>query len=260
MQASAIGVVDKLRLDGQVSIVTGASRGIGLALAEGLAGAGSDLVVVGRKLETLQHVAERIGAEGGRQVLPIQADIGNLDQIDTLVEKTVNEFGKINILINNAGINAREPAVTYSESDWDAVTDVNLKGTFFLTQACGKVMVEQNAGKVINILSLTSAIGLPTVVAYTAAKGGLTQLTKLLAVEWAPHNIQVNGIAPGVYQNRTHRPCAFRQPKRMGTKSYPRLSLGRACRLGWISDIPRFCGFQFCHRTDGLCRWWFYGR
>lgn len=206
MQASAIGVIDQLRLDEQVSIVTGASRGIGLALAEGLAGAGSDLVVVGRKMETLQPVAEQISAESGRQVLPIQADIGNLNQIDTLIEKTMDEFGKINVLINNAGINAREPAVTYSESDWDAVTDVNLKGTFFLTQACGKVMVEQNAGKVINILSLTSAIGLPTVVAYTAAKGGLTQLTKLLAVEWAPHNIQVNGIAPGFIKTELTAP------------------------------------------------------
>ncbi len=197
MQASAIRMIDKFRLDDKVSIVTGASRGIGLAIAEALAGAGSKLVVVGRKIETLQPIAERIAAESGAQVIPIQADIGKLDEIGRLVERTMDGFGKIDILVNNAGINARSPAVEYSEEDWDTVTNVNLKGTFFLTQACGKTMINQKQGKIINILSLTSAVGLPTVVAYTASKGGLLQLTKLLAVEWAPHNIQVNGIAPG---------------------------------------------------------------
>ena len=197
MQASAVGTIDKFRLDGKVSIVTGASRGIGLAMAEGLAGAGSDVVVVGRRIETLGPIAERIAKETGTQALPIQADIGRLDQIDQIIEQTVAQFGKIDVLVNNAGINVRRPAEAFAPADWDAVTDVNLKGTFFITQACGVVRIKQKSGKVINTLSLTSAIGLPTTIAYTAAKGGLLQLTKLLAVEWAAHNIQVNGIAPG---------------------------------------------------------------
>ena len=197
MQTSAVGMINEFRLDDKVSIVTGASRGIGLGMAEGLAGAGSDLVIVGRKIETLEPIAERIANESGRQVLPIQADAGKLDDIDRIVEQTVDRFGTINILVNNAGINARRPSEEYTEQDWDAVTDVNLKGAFFLSKACGNVMIKQQAGKIINTLSLTSAIGIPTVVAYTASKGGLMQITKLLAVEWAVHNIQVNGIAPG---------------------------------------------------------------
>jgi NAD(P)-dependent dehydrogenase (short-subunit alcohol dehydrogenase family) len=206
MQASAIGTINKFRLDGKVSIVTGASRGIGLAMAEALAGAGSDLAIVGRKIETLEPVAERIAHETQRQALPIQADIGNLNELDGIVNQTLERFGKINVLINNAGINARRPAEEYTVEDWDAVTNVNLRGTFFLTQAVGKVMIGQKGGKIINTLSLTSAVGLPTVIAYTAAKGGLTQLTKLLAVEWAVHNIQVNGIAPGFIRTELTAP------------------------------------------------------
>lgn len=196
-QKSATGIIQQFRLDGKVSLVTGASRGIGQAMAEGLAGAGSKLVIVGRKMETLQPVAEHIVKETGQNVLPIQADVSNLNEIEGLVSQTVERLGRLDVLVNNAGVNIRNPALEFTEADWDFVTDVNLKGAFFLAQACGKVMQKQKSGKVINTLSLTSAIGLPTSVAYTAAKGGLLQLTKLLAVEWAEHNIQVNGIAPG---------------------------------------------------------------
>lgn len=206
MQSSTIRTIDKFRLDDKVSIVTGASRGIGLAMAEGLAGAGSNLLLVGRRLEPLQSVAERIANESGRNVIPIQADVGNFDDIGRIVEQTMDQFGRIDVLVNNAGINVRRPAEAYTEADWDTVTDVNLKGTFFLTQACGKVMIQQNAGKIINNLSLASAIGLPTITAYAASKGGLMQITKLLAVEWARHNIQVNGIAPGFIRTALTEP------------------------------------------------------
>jgi len=211
-QKSATGIVEQFRLDGKVSLVTGASRGIGLAMAEGLAGAGSDLVVVGREIETLTPVAERIADETGRNILPIQADVSNLTEIDTLVEQTVETLGGLDVLVNNAGVNIRNPALEFTEADWDFVTDINLKGAFFLAKACGNIMQQQKSGKVINTLSLTSAIGLPTSVAYTAAKGGLLQLTKLLAVEWAEHNIQVNGIAPGFI--RTEMTAPARQDNR----------------------------------------------
>ena len=196
-QTSAIGTINTFRLDGKVSVVTGASRGIGLAMAEGLAGAGSDLVIVGRKINTLTPIAERVASETGQQVLPVQADVGELAQIERVVEQAMGRFGQIDVLVNNAGLNVRRPAEEYAPADWDMVTGVNLKGAFFMAQACGKVMIQQKNGKIINTLSLTSAVGLPTTVAYTAAKGGLMQITKLLAVEWAVHNIQVNGIAPG---------------------------------------------------------------
>lgn len=204
---SASGTIQQFRLDGKVSLVSGASRGIGRAMAEGLAGAGSDLVITGRKMETLLPVAQQITNETDRKVIPIQSDVGNLDEINSLVEQTVKSFNRIDVLVNNAGVNVRNPALEFSEEDWDFVTDVNLKGAFFLAKACGHVMKQHGGGKVINTLSLTSAIGLPTSVAYTAAKGGLLQLTKLLAVEWAEHNIQVNGIAPGFIRTEMTAPA-----------------------------------------------------
>ena len=206
-QNSASGTIQHFRLDGKVSLVSGASRGIGRAMAEGLAGAGSDLVVAGRDIATLTPVAKQIADETGQTILPIQADISNLQEIETLVDQTVKTFGRIDVLVNNAGVNVRNPALEFTEADWDFVTDVNLKGAFFLAKACGKIMEKQGSGKVINTLSLTSAIGLPTSVAYTAAKGGLTQLTKLLAVEWAEHNVQVNGIAPGFIRTEMTAPA-----------------------------------------------------
>ena len=179
---TASNTIQQFRLEGKISLVSGASRGIGRSMAEGLAGAGSDLVITGRKMETLLPVAQQITNETDRKVIPIQSDVGNLEEINSLVEQTVKNFSKIDILVNNAGVNVRNPALEFSEEDWDFVTDVNLKGAFFLAKACGNVMKQHGGGKVINTLSLTSAIGLPTSVAYTAAKGGLLQLTKLLAL------------------------------------------------------------------------------
>ena len=206
-QKSAVDTVKHFNLDNKVSLVSGASRGIGRAMAEGLAGAGSNLVIAGREQETLNTVAAEITDQTGRKIVPVQADISKLDEIDSLVKETVDTFGKLDVLVNNAGVNIRNPALDFNESDWDFVTDINLKGAFFLAKACGKHMQKQNSGKVINTLSLTSAIGLPTSVAYTAAKGGLLQLTKLLAVEWAEYNIQVNGIAPGFIRTEMTAPA-----------------------------------------------------
>ena len=231
IRTSAIGTIDKFQLGDKVSVVTGASRGIGLAMAEGLAGAGSNLVIVGRSFESLESVAERIAAETSRHVMPIQADIGNLDDIGRIVAQTMDQFGKINVLVNNAGINVRRPAEAYTEADWDTVTDVNIKGTFFLTQACGQVMIQQRAGKIINNLSLASAIGLPTITAYAASKGGLMQITKLLAVEWAIHNIQVNGIAPGFIRT------ALTEPMRADKRNQWVLNRTPANRWGEPEDL-----------------------
>ena len=231
MQTSAIGTIDKFRLDGKVSIVTGASRGIGLAMAEGLAGAGSNLAIVGRRFESLESVAERIASDSGRHVMPIQADVGNLDDIGEIIRQTIDRFGKINVLVNNAGINVRRPAEAYTEADWDTVTNVNIKGTFFLTQACGQVMIKQKAGKIINNLSLASAIGLPTITAYTASKGGLMQITKPLAVEWVLHNIQVYGIAPGFIRT------ALTEPMRADMRNQWVLNRTPANRWGEPEDL-----------------------
>lgn len=197
---AAYDTISNFRLDGKVSLVTGASRGLGAAIAQALAGSGSDVVVTGRDMKTLAPVANAIREKTGRRIVPIEMNMGNLVSIRATVERTLNEFGSLDILVNNAAINSRMPATEYTEEAWDSVTNVNAKGAFFMAQACGKTMIEQRHGKIINILSLTVALGLPTVVAYTAAKAALMQLTRLLAVEWAAYNINVNGVAPGFFR------------------------------------------------------------
>jgi NAD(P)-dependent dehydrogenase (short-subunit alcohol dehydrogenase family) len=202
---SAYNMIERFRLDGQVSIVTGASRGLGQAMAEALAGAGSDLVITGRRPETLEPVAQAIRTTTGRKVLPLAMDVAEVADIRQGVDRVVTEFGRIDVLVNNAGLNERKSALEYTEETWDRIMDADVRGAFFLAQACAGVMLKRGRGKIINILSLTTAWGLPTVVAYTAAKCGLLGLTRLLAVEWAPHNIQVNGLAPGFFRTELTR-------------------------------------------------------
>lgn len=197
---AATDILQQFRLDGKVSIVTGASRGLGRAMAEALAGAGAEVVLMGRQLATLEPVAAAITQATGRKALPVAVDVSQTVQIQAAVARVMEEFGRIDVLINNAGINRRGPAVEYTEKDWEEVLAANTKGTFFMSQACGQVMIRQRCGKIINILSMTCVMGLPTVVAYTASKSALVGLTKLLAVEWAPYNIQVNGIGPGFFR------------------------------------------------------------
>jgi gluconate 5-dehydrogenase len=198
--------IKQFSLEGKVAIVTGASRGLGEAMAFALAGAGADLAIYGREQSTIDDAAQRIKDATGRKVLPVVADVGSVKDIERSVAQVQKEFGKIDILLNNAGINKRIPAMEISEEDWDAVIDVNLKGAFFMSRECAKAMAPQRSGKIITILSLTSFLGLPTVVPYSAAKGGMNQLTKLMAVEWADHNIQVNGIAPGYFRTAMTQP------------------------------------------------------
>lgn len=198
--------IKQFSLEGKVAIVTGASRGFGENFAASLAGAGADVVLLGREQQTLDEVSQRIHDATGRKVFAIATDVGQVAELEKIVPFVVREMGRLDILVNNAGINFRVPALEISEEQWDQVIDVNLKGAFFLARECGKVMTAQHSGKIINILSLTSFLGLPTVVPYSAAKGGMSQLTKLLAVEWADHNVQVNGIAPGYFRTAMTQP------------------------------------------------------
>jgi NAD(P)-dependent dehydrogenase (short-subunit alcohol dehydrogenase family) len=190
-------ILEQFRLDGRVALVTGASRGLGKAMALALAGAGATVALAGRDAATLHPVAEEIREALGTPALAVPLDLADLDAHSRAIEAVLREFGHIDILVNNAGINIRKDTLQYTPADWDAVLDTNLKGAFFLTQAVGKHMISRGGGKVLNISSMTAFLGLPTVPAYTASKAALQQLTRLLAVEWADHNIQVNAIAPG---------------------------------------------------------------
>ncbi len=184
-------------LSGKTAIVTGANTGLGQAMAEALAGAGADIVAVGRTAA----VDTRFAVEAkGRRFHEITADLGSLEPIERIVAETVDHLGGVDILVNNAGIIRRNDALEFTEDDWDAVMDVNLKTTFFLTQAVGRRMVAQGrGGKIVNIASMLSFQGGIRVASYTASKSGIAGLTKLLANEWAAKGVNVNAIAPGYF-------------------------------------------------------------
>jgi 2-dehydro-3-deoxy-D-gluconate 5-dehydrogenase len=188
-------ILDSFKLTGKVAIVTGCSRGLGLGMALGLAEAGADIAgVASSSLE-----AARVGIEAlGRQFLGIQADLAESRSVAEIVNQTVVKFGKVDILINNAGIIRRADALEFTEKDWDDVLNVNLKTLFFLSQAVARrFMVQQTGGKIINVASMLSFQGGIRVPSYAASKSGVMGLTRLLACEWAKHNINVNAIAPG---------------------------------------------------------------
>ncbi len=188
-------ILDQFNLAGKVAIVTGASRGLGAGMAIGLAEAGADLVVVASSAR-LQETVDKIKALG-RRCLGIQADLIDTKVIPQIIDATLKEYGRIDILVNCAGIIRRAPAIEFSEKDWDDVIQINQKATFFLCQAAAREMVKQKKGKIINIASLLSFQGGIIVPSYTASKSAVAGLTKALANEWAPLGINVNAIAPG---------------------------------------------------------------
>ncbi|WP_159713918.1 SDR family NAD(P)-dependent oxidoreductase, partial [Sphingomonas sp. AX6] len=181
-------------LTGRVAVVTGANTGIGQGIALALAQAGADVALVGRTAAT--ETADKVRALGRRAEI-VSADLSTIEPVDRVVDETVDKLGRIDILVNNAGIIRRADAVEFTEEDWDAVIDTNLKSVFFLCQAAAKKMIPQGSGKIINIASMLTFQGGIRVPSYTASKSGIGGLTKLLACEWAAKGINVNAIAPG---------------------------------------------------------------
>jgi gluconate 5-dehydrogenase len=186
-------------LSGRHVLLTGGGSGLGLAIAEGLAAAGARLSLVGRDEGKLQGAADRIGKAGGTAA-PFRCDVTDRDALPALVEKAERAGGPIDVLFNNAGVQQRAPVLAFPADGWDRMIATHLSAPFFLSQAVAPGMVERRRGKIINTLSLMSELGRPTIVPYTAAKGGLKMLTRGLATELGPHNIQVNGIAPGYFR------------------------------------------------------------
>jgi len=194
-----------MSLSNRVAIVTGGSRGLGKGMALALAEAGADVVVASRTLSALKEVSSEI-KDKGRKSLAIELDVWDLSSINQMVGKVLDEFGKIDILVNNAGMNIRKPTIEVTEEDWNKIVNTNLKGAFFCAQAVGKVMIKQRRGKIINIGSLTSKVAFPNMAVYAATRGGILQLTKTLAVEWAKYNINVNAIGPGYFKTSQTAP------------------------------------------------------
>lgn len=195
--------VDWFDLRGQVAVVTGARRGIGRGLALGLAQAGADLALVGRAAaEDVTAEIERLG----RRCVPVAADLAYPAQVDRVIPDAVRALGRVDILVNNAGTGVRGPAVDVTPQDWHRVLQVNLHAVFSLCQQAAREMLPRGRGKIINIASMMSFQGGILIAAYTASKGAVAQLTKLLANEWGPHGINVNAIAPGYIETDLTRP------------------------------------------------------
>ncbi len=199
-------------LTGQVALVTGAGRGIGRSIALALASAGADLALSSRSSHELDSVCETI-AMTGRRAISLPADLADLDALARVFAGVKAEYGRLDILCNNAGTAFRKPLFEVTPSDWDRVADLNLKSLFFACQHGIRQMSEQGYGRVINIASLTSFLGFKPVSVYGATKGGVAQLTKALAVEFADSGITVNAIAPGYILTELTRPV-FKDPER----------------------------------------------
>jgi len=242
-------------LEGKVALVTGANTGLGQAVAVALAEAGASVAAAGRSAPTeTQALVEATG----RKFLSIQADFGSIEPVQRVVDETVAAFGKVDILVNNAGIIRRADSIEFSEADWDAVMDTNLKSVFFLTQAFAKQVLKQGGanglggsiGKVINIASLLSFQGGIRVPSYTASKSGLAGLTKILANEWASKGINVNAIAPGYFD--TNNTEALRNDADRNASILARIPAGRWGQPGDLGGAAVFLASSAADYIQGI--------
>lgn len=229
-------------LTDKIAIVTGANTGIGQGIALALAQAGASIAAVGRSsMDETRALVEATGV----QFHAIRADLATIAPTASIVEETLKTFGGLDILVNNAGIIRRNDAVDFTEEDWDAVIDTNLKSAFFLSQAAGKHMIASGQGKIINIASLLSFQGGIRIPSYTASKSGLAGITRLLACEWAAKGVNVNAIAPGYFV--TNNTTALREDQDRSSQILARIPAGR---WGDPSDIGGAAVFLASRASD----------
>jgi NAD(P)-dependent dehydrogenase (short-subunit alcohol dehydrogenase family) len=190
-----VSAAPDFRLDGQVAIVTGAARGLGRAIALGLAGAGADVVLGVRRAGSADDLVAAIEGQG-RKALALEIDVTDLPRTRAAMDEVVARFGRLDILVNNAGLGPGNPAEAVTEADFDLTIDVNVKGLFFASQAAGRVMIGQGYGRIVNLSSQAGFVALPGESIYCASKAAVSQLTRCLAVEWGQHGITVNAVAP----------------------------------------------------------------
>ena len=227
----------ELALAGRVAVVIGGTSGIGLALSQGLAAAGADVVPVSRRPEMVNQAAASIEALG-RRSLRISADALDRASLEQTLAATLDAFSSVDILVNCAGITKRTPTLDVSDAEWDGIIATNLTGTFRASQVFGRAMLERGYGRIINIASLASFVGLHEVAAYTASKAGVAGLTRALAVEWGPRGITVNAIAPGVF--RTALNSALLDQTGRGQEFLTRTPLHR---FGDVRELAPACVF-----------------
>ncbi|MBW3617211.1 MAG: 2-dehydro-3-deoxy-D-gluconate 5-dehydrogenase KduD [Proteobacteria bacterium] len=233
---------DLFSLQGRVAMVTGANTGIGQGIAIALAQAGADVVAVGRSEPT--DTGQAVEATG-RRFRSIRADLGSIEPVDRVLAECIEQMGRLDILVNNAGIIRRADCIDFTEADWDAVMNTNLKTVFFLSQAAARRMIPAGGGKIINIASLLSFQGGIRVPSYTASKSGVAGLTKILANEWASKNLSVNAIAPGYFD--TNNTEALRADENRNRAILERIPAGR---WGKPSDIGGAAVFLASRASD----------
>lgn len=239
-------ILDAFRLDGKVALVTGAGRGLGQAMAIGLAEAGADIA----GLDRMEDFDTRDAVQSlGRRFFNISCDLYKTpaSELNNIVASVVTELGSLDILVNNAGIIRRAPALEFSEEDWDSVITINQRALFFLSQAAGRVMVEQGGGKIINIASMLSFQGGILVPSYTAAKSAVMGITRALANEWASKNINVNAIAPGYMA--TDNTAPLRADEKRNAAILERIPSGR---WGKPADLKGIAVFLASSASDYL--------
>lgn len=237
-----MNALDQFSLRGKVAIVTGSSRGIGRAIAEALVGAGAAVTVTGRNREVIERVADAIAAAGGAS-LAVPSDVSKAADVERVIQATLERFGQLDILVNNAAISPFwKKAEDVSEAEWDEVIAVNLKGTFLCAQAAGRVMIPQKSGRIINISSVGGRVALQNLAVYCAAKGGVEQLTRVLAAEWARYSILVNAIAPGYVETDLTS----------GLRENPKLQEGiiRQTPLGRLAKVEEIAGAAIYLASD----------
>lgn len=194
-----MSILDRFRLDGQTAIVTGGNRGIGRGISQALAEAGADVVIANRNADSGEQAAAEIAADTGVDTLAVRTDVSDEESVIEMVATVLEEFGEIDILINNAGIVVHEAAETMTAEEWDDVIDVNLRGTFLCSKYVGREMMESGGGSILSVSSMSALIANypQRQVAYNASKAGIEGFTRQLASEWADHDIRVNTVAPG---------------------------------------------------------------